>query len=85
MKLIMCPDCNDIVALTRWKKSCKCGKVYGRYVDKLKAKVSPNAILLAIDTNKIAFINGGQFKELTLEAKCSIHDGCDMTVEEFEE
>ncbi len=85
MKLISCPVCDDIVALTRWKKSCKCGSVYGKYTDKIHAKISPEAIPMACDTNKVVFIEGEAFKKLTFEFQSTIHNGCDIEVGEFDE
>lgn len=31
MKFIKCLDCQDLVALRYWNKSCKCGKCSGYY------------------------------------------------------
>ena len=79
----MCPNCTDIVALASWKKSCKCGKVYGQYTDRLKAKVSPEAILLAFDSSRAWYIDGRLLREMVYEAHLSSHDGQDITIEEF--
>ena len=85
MKLIGCPFCDDIIALTRWKKSCKCGKVYGKYIDKLQAKVSLSAIPMALDTNKLVWIEGELLKKMVFEMELMSHDGCDFIFGEFEE
>ena len=40
MKLIFCPDCQDIVRLTTEKKTCACGKSGGYYlIDGINATV----------------------------------------------
>ena len=90
MKLIRCPLCNDIVALTSWRKSCKCGSVYGKYIDNLRAKVSPGAILMAADSDSILNLNGKLFshkvRDLTLEIPTTEdYEGCDIEFEEFKE
>lgn len=54
MKLIFCVACQDIVSLRLEEmRSCSCGRVYGRYVDKIKAEVSTTAISLGIDNNSL--------------------------------
>jgi hypothetical protein len=37
MKLLFCKSCNDIVKLIETKRTCKCGKVGGKYTDDLNA------------------------------------------------
>ena len=45
MKLLLCKDCQDIFKLNYDKRTCKCGKVAGKYIDKLNAIYSgENAI-----------------------------------------
>lgn len=54
MKLIICVECNDVVALRRTMRRCECGKTYGRYrSDGLTAEVSENAVSLAIGNGAI--------------------------------
>ena len=33
MKLIKCPDCDDMVAMRPWTKQCQCGRCKGKYQD----------------------------------------------------
>lgn len=35
MKLLLCLDCGDVVALRPERRSCACGAVSGRYLDDL--------------------------------------------------
>lgn len=37
MKLILCKECQDVVRLIDIKRTCKCGKVGGKYIDNLNA------------------------------------------------
>lgn len=37
MKLLLCKECQDIIRLVDVKRTCKCGKVGGRYIDDLNA------------------------------------------------
>ena len=37
MKLLYCPDCNDMFNLSLSAKTCSCGKVSGMYTDNLNA------------------------------------------------
>lgn len=37
MKLILCKECQDVVRLMPEKRSCKCGKCSGKYVDSINA------------------------------------------------
>lgn len=47
MKLIFCPHCHDIVRLTNSRKSCECGRSYGKYEpDGLNATINDVAIPL---------------------------------------
>ena len=46
MKLIYCPFCGDVLSLSLKKKSCTCGKSYGKYVDELNAIICHNTIPL---------------------------------------
>jgi hypothetical protein len=65
MKLIICQECNDIVALRRTMRRCECGKTYGHYKpDGLTAEVSENAISLAIGNGAlVAAIKNLKFKQ----------------------
>ncbi len=37
MKLIFCPDCQDVFKLTKTVKSCECGRCSGKYINGLEA------------------------------------------------
>lgn len=58
MKLILCPECNDIFNLSINTKKCSCGKCYGRYKDNVNAFVSTDSIV-------IGFHNGSLIEALT--------------------
>jgi hypothetical protein len=45
MKLLHCPQCNDIVALHTQERSCLCGKAKGKYINNQRAEVSGGHIL----------------------------------------
>jgi hypothetical protein len=49
VKLILCPHCSDVVKLTGQKRSCKCGRCSGRYLDSLRAEITPEAIPIGFD------------------------------------
>jgi len=46
MKLIYCPKCQDVVALTLAPRSCLCGQASGRYIDPQNVQVSMDAVVL---------------------------------------
>ena len=35
MKLLFCKDCQDIIRLIDTKRTCRCGKVSGKYIDNI--------------------------------------------------
>ncbi len=51
MKLIFCPKCQDVFKIPSGKiyKRCKCGHVYGKYIDDLNAEISKHAIPIGFD------------------------------------
>jgi len=49
MKLIYCPECQDIVKLTREDRTCLCGKSHGRYLNDFDALYGGEAVPLFID------------------------------------
>lgn len=58
MKLLFCEECRDTVAMTHDNitRSCKCGKVAGKYLkDKLTAVVTKDSVVFGIDNN--SFLN----------------------------
>jgi hypothetical protein len=57
MKLLFCEDCRDAVSMTHDNitRSCKCGKVAGKYLkDKLTAVVTEHAVVFGIDNNSFS-------------------------------
>lgn len=53
VKLLFCPDCHDVFRLFEESRSCRCGKISGRYLDDVNAEVSPGAVSLAIGTGSL--------------------------------
>ena len=54
MKLILCPECHDVVKLIQEEtRSCKCGKSSGKYRDELNAEISGKAIPLGFDNSEL--------------------------------
>lgn len=54
MKLLYCEECYDVVSMTHDNitRSCKCGKVAGKYLkDKITAVVTEGSIVFGIDNN----------------------------------
>lgn len=49
MKLMYCPNCNDVLALRRIRRECQCGRSYGFYED-----VGPIAVNAVIGGEAIA-------------------------------
>lgn len=56
MKLIWCPACEDVVKLRRKRRTCYCGKAYGRYdPDGSNARIGGTAI--PIGFNNATFLD----------------------------
>ena len=52
MKLLYCVECQDIVKLQSYKRSCTCGKASGYYhEDGNGATISSNAVVIAFGNN----------------------------------
>lgn len=52
VKLIFCPECQDVKALHRYKMTvCDCTKSSGWYIDDLNAQVNQHAIILGINNS----------------------------------
>ena len=58
MKLIICPECLDMVALRRWDKRCKCGLCHGRYTSRKRVQVSAASIILGMPSQLLFFHDG---------------------------
>jgi hypothetical protein len=54
MKLIFCPDCQDVVRLFSEPRKCKCGKVSGKYIDDVDIAIKGKAMVLCIHNNDVA-------------------------------
>ena len=52
MKLLLCPDCHDMHALSRTKRHCVCGRSWGRYTDDIMAEVGGSGLVVGL-------LNGG--------------------------
>ena len=67
MKLINCPECNDVIALNEHHvRSCYCGKTAGKYCDdEITAVITENAYVVGIDNNgfRLAKWFSDQYKE----------------------
>lgn len=78
MKLVFCPDCEDIFKLSGEIKHCSCGKCYGWYEDRLNAVINECSIPIGIDN--YSFLNalrgrppsgdGAVFKAFVIPHKC---------------
>ena len=53
MKLLFCYDCHDVFKLDAEERSCKCGKVTGRYIDNQYAETNGKGISLAIGNGSL--------------------------------
>lgn len=53
MKLLLCPNCSDIIKLTYKKKSCECGYVKGYYEDRIHAVTNGKGYCIAIGNGSI--------------------------------
>lgn len=51
MKLIHCPQCQDIMKLNMTAKMCVCGKSWGIYIDGLNAIIGGKAIPIGIENH----------------------------------
>lgn len=68
MKLLFCQECWDVFKLDVGPiRTCKCGKVKGRYINNSEAEVTDNAISLAIGNGSLemAIYNMQVHKEMT--------------------
>ena len=53
MKLLFCDTCCDVFKLDIEQRSCKCGKVVGRYVDNVKATSNGEGYSIAIGNGSL--------------------------------
>ncbi len=54
MKLLLCEECHDIVALKRNQRECACGKSWGRYLNSLRVEVGGKALVIGLDNFQLA-------------------------------
>ena len=52
MKLIFCPDCQDVFKLAKILRSCECGKCSGKYINNLEA-IHNNGIPLGFNNQSL--------------------------------
>lgn len=79
MKLIFCPDCQDVRKLSYEMTYCNCRESCGRYVDKLNAEINKHAIPLGFNNfslfdavrNRSTKFWGEPFKAFVIQRKCS--------------
>lgn len=54
MKLLFCPDCNDVLQLRHTFRNCHCHAVEGRYVDDERVEVTgERAEVIGIDSHSL--------------------------------
>ena len=53
MNLIFCPDCTDIVRLTKRTRNCSCGMSAGRLTSHTTAEYSGDAIPMALSLSEL--------------------------------
>lgn len=54
MKLLYCPDCEDVVGLSRRYRTCLCGKSGGAYLDEINVEIQGPAFVLGIRNTSFA-------------------------------
>ena len=59
MKLIFCPDCQDVFKLAKTLRSCECGKCSGKYINNLDA-VYNNGIPLGFNNQSLGMACAAQ-------------------------
>lgn len=56
MKLILCPDCKDVIKLrTEETRYCYCGNSWGKYLDDPYAEIGGQAIPIGLGSSSLAF------------------------------
>lgn len=53
MKLIFCPNCQDVIKMAQTKRSCACGKSWGQYHGPLQATFGGMTIPLGFDNHSL--------------------------------
>jgi len=77
MKLICCPDCQDVFKLDPdEKRTCKCGKCSGEYIDNSNAVTNGYGISLAIGNGSL----NGAILDLRVDKK---HRGRSEYIDQF--
>lgn len=79
MKLIFCPDCQDVIKLIQTHRTCSCGASGGHYEnDGLKAVTTGKAISLGFDNRSLSVAlksrtkrgMGMEFKAFVIPEQC---------------
>lgn len=85
MKLIFCPECEDIVKLQLEHRSCRCGKSGGMYYrDGTGAMITGAAIPIGIHNSTFAEAirkqpshgRGKEFTAFVIPKNCAVIDRC---------
>ena len=79
MKLFYCPNCEDVVKMTKEVRHCECGSASGFYQDDLNAIINQNAIPIGFSNR--SFIDalvcrpekgqGKEFSAFVIPEKCN--------------
>jgi len=59
MKLLFCPDCQDVFKLAKILRSCECGKCSGKYINNLDA-IYNNGIPLGFNNQSLGMACAAQ-------------------------
>lgn len=54
MKLFFCISCHDLVRMFDNKRTCKCKKSWGKYIDEINATIGGEAVPIGVDNNTFA-------------------------------
>lgn len=63
MKLLLCTECQDVIRLIDIKRTCRCGKIGGKYTDNI------NAIYFGDTAIPIGFANSTLIKAINNQSK----------------
>lgn len=91
MKLLLCPECNDIIRLIKVPRKCRCGKTSGAYIGNIKAYYTGKGVPIGISNESLSYavrhwpIYGDSelFRAFVIPAVC--YTFIDVPEKEFEE
>lgn len=76
MKLLFCKECHDVKALTKRKRTCRCGKSSGKYVTYIWAEYNGPCVILGMMNSDIQDLQeGDRFDLLVMPEGWHIHRG----------